>query len=194
MIHNESSFDRIHLVEARETIIGRDEDCDVRLIHDAVSRTHAPIEWSEHGFQICDQRSRNGIKVNQRVVESHLLQEFDVVRIAPFFLKVYLDRERAQADADAAEESTRSSVFEPNPTDMREKLKQQLIPSLHRVYDGLMDGYCEKDIVLLCGLRKHTVHCYVTRIYKALKVHSHSKLMAKCQGDHRRMDQQSGEL
>lgn len=184
VIRNELQFERIQPVEAPKITIGRGHDCALRLIHDAVSRAHALIERSERGFLIRDLDSRNGTQVNQRVIGSHLLQEFDVVRILPFSLKVFLNRERAEADADAAEESTRSSVFEPSPTDTREELKKQLIPSLHRVYDGLMDGYCEKDIVRLCGLRKHTVHSYTKRIYEVLDVHSHAELVAKCHEHH----------
>jgi hypothetical protein len=178
-------LDRIHPVDTPEITIGRSERNTLRLPHEAVSRSHALIERSERGFLIRDLRSRNGTQVNQCVVESRLLQEFDVVRIAPFSLKVFLNRERAEADAvaeeDAPDESTQSFDFEPNPAEVREELKRRLIPSLHRVYDGLMDGHSEKDIVRLSGLCKNTVHCYVGRIYDALGVHSHSELMAQCQ-------------
>ena len=180
VIRHGLQLERIHPVEAPKITIGRSDDCSLRLVHYGVSRPHACVEQTERGFLIRDLSSRNGTMVNQRVIESHLLQEFDIVRIAPFSLKVFLTREHAEADAEASEDSTRSLIIEPSSTDIREELKKRLIPSLHRVYDGLVDGYCEKDIARLCGLSKHTVHSYVKRIYEILDVHSHTELMDKC--------------
>ena len=179
VVRLEGMFDRIHPVQAPKITIGRSEDSTLRLIHYAVSRPHAFIERTERGFLIHDLGSLNGTKVNGRSIDQHLLREFDVVCIGPFSLKVFLNREAAESDARPSDESTRSSALEPLATDLNEELKKQLTPSLHDVFDGLMDGYSEKEIVHSGRLRKSTVHCYVGRIYKALNVHSHSELIAK---------------
>ena len=180
-------FDRIVSIETPEIIIGRDTGCGLRLVHDCVSQTHARLERTECGYLIRDMESRNGTLINRRlVIDSHPLQEFDVVGIAPFSLKVFLSREGAQADAKPSEDSTRSLVFDPNPATIREELKKQLPPSLHAVYEALMEGNTEKEIARHCGLGLSTVHYSVRRIFEILNVHSHPELIAECHKRQRR--------
>jgi adenylate cyclase len=45
-------------------LIGRAQDCDLMLQHESVSRHHARITPSDHGWTITDLDSKNGIKVN----------------------------------------------------------------------------------------------------------------------------------
>ncbi|QDT00777.1 sigma 54-interacting transcriptional regulator [Adhaeretor mobilis] len=57
----------------RETLIGRGSDCHVTLLDPKCSRVHAIIHLSDSGWEIVDQKSRNGIAVNgQKVHEATL--------------------------------------------------------------------------------------------------------------------------
>jgi two-component system, cell cycle response regulator len=63
-------------------IIGRGEDCDIRLHDHSVSRRHVKIEATAEGFYVTDQQSTNGTFVNDRQLEtSWLLKDGDYLRV-----------------------------------------------------------------------------------------------------------------
>jgi len=66
-----------------ELIIGRDESCNVHLTGNDVSRRHAVLRRSPEGTgaTIADLGSRNGVRVNGRLVAEAPLGPGDVVRI-----------------------------------------------------------------------------------------------------------------
>jgi transcriptional regulator of acetoin/glycerol metabolism len=67
---------------ARELVIGRDETSDVRLRGDGVSRRHALVRNERDGGAVIeDQGSRNGVRVNGRLVPSARLAPGDVIRL-----------------------------------------------------------------------------------------------------------------
>lgn len=49
---------------ANRFTIGRGKENDLRIVDFAISRSHAAIEFSSHGYAIVDCGSRNGTKVN----------------------------------------------------------------------------------------------------------------------------------
>jgi DNA-binding NtrC family response regulator len=64
-----------------ERVIGRDEDCAVRLAGNDVSRRHASLRRNGAELVISDLGSRNGVRVNGRLVASAHLGAGDVVRL-----------------------------------------------------------------------------------------------------------------
>jgi diguanylate cyclase (GGDEF)-like protein len=63
-------------------LLGRGEDCDIRLLDHSVSRRHARIEPSPEGYLVFDQQSTNGTFVNDKQLDpSWLLQDGDYLRI-----------------------------------------------------------------------------------------------------------------
>ena len=181
VVRYQGLFDRLVPIEAPEIVIGRDTHCGLRLVHDCVSRAHARIARTDRGYTIRDLCSRNHTLINQRrATDHHLLQEWDVVRIVPFALKVFLDQEAAEADAAMLDESTKSPALGSAVIDVREEMKQRLHPALHSVYDSLMDGCVEKDIIRMHRLKQAAAHYAIRRIYKALDVHSQHDLMSRC--------------
>jgi transcriptional regulator of acetoin/glycerol metabolism len=68
---------------AAELVIGREDGCDVHLSGDGVSRRHASIRSGgpEGDPVIQDLGSRNGVRVNGRLVQSSRLVPGDVVRL-----------------------------------------------------------------------------------------------------------------
>ena len=71
--------------------VGRDPQCDIFLNDMTVSRTHATIEVSAKGCVIRDEKSFNGVWVNDRSVDTCLLKSGDVIQIGAFCL-VYRER------------------------------------------------------------------------------------------------------
>jgi diguanylate cyclase (GGDEF)-like protein len=66
----------------RSVVLGRGEDCDVRLQDHSVSRKHAKIEPTAEGFYVTDQQSTNGTFVNDRQLDaSWLLKDGDYLRV-----------------------------------------------------------------------------------------------------------------
>lgn len=71
--------------------VGRDPQCDVFLNDMTVSRKHATIEVTAQSCIIRDEKSFNGVWVNDRSVETCLLKTGDVLQIGAFCL-VYRQR------------------------------------------------------------------------------------------------------
>jgi DNA-binding response OmpR family regulator len=71
------------LLDRDTTIIGRAEDCDVRLQDPLASRRHAEVRRESWRYVLLDLGSRNGTRVNGEVVTaSHHLQHGDTILIA----------------------------------------------------------------------------------------------------------------
>jgi len=70
-------------------LIGRDQDCDVRLPHPSVSRHHALLRRESDGVRLEDLASLNGVFVNgRRIAEAILLHEQERVGIGPFLFRL----------------------------------------------------------------------------------------------------------
>ncbi len=79
-----ASVTPLELTAARGSlVIGRDEACDVRLRGDGVSRRHALLRYerADCSLVIEDQNSRNGVRVNGKLVAAARLAPGDVVRL-----------------------------------------------------------------------------------------------------------------
>ena len=69
-----------------ELSIGRDPQCNIFLNDMTVSRKHATIEVKKSGCVIRDEKSFNGVWVNDRNVDTCLLKTGDVIQIGAFCL------------------------------------------------------------------------------------------------------------
>ena len=55
-----------HALASQPLIVGRGEDCEIRVLDTSVSRRHAPIEKIGDDFFVLDMQSTNGTYVNDR--------------------------------------------------------------------------------------------------------------------------------
>jgi pSer/pThr/pTyr-binding forkhead associated (FHA) protein len=77
------------LLPAKEMVVGRDEDCDLRIGSASVSRKHCIIKNSAEGILVTDLGSQNGTLVNDVPIKAPtLLREGDVLRIGSTLLTV----------------------------------------------------------------------------------------------------------
>ncbi len=75
------------LVRGRQTI-GRGEDCSICINHASVSRVHSEINYIEDGrYEIIDQGSSNGIRINGVELSQGLLDARDLVEFGDIVLK-----------------------------------------------------------------------------------------------------------
>lgn len=73
----------------REIIVGRDEDCQLRLSSSLVSRQHCALDVRADGIWVRDLASQNGTYVNDvAVTEPLLLRAGDILRVGAALFQV----------------------------------------------------------------------------------------------------------
>jgi len=78
------------LGDLEELIIGRDEDCDIRIKSPVVSREHCTIEQDSTGsLVLTDSESTAGTFVDEKKIDSVRLEDGLEVVIGPAVLKFY---------------------------------------------------------------------------------------------------------
>ena len=80
----------------RRVTIGRDQACTIEINDDFMSRTHAILEWTDSGYMLFDNQSRNGTFVNDHRITSHLLQPGDQIRVGNHIYK-FLSADHVEA-------------------------------------------------------------------------------------------------
>ena len=78
------------LGDLEELIIGRDEDCDIRIKSPVVSREHCTIEQDDAGrLLLTDAESTGGTYVNDQKIDSVRVEDGLEVVIGPAVLRFY---------------------------------------------------------------------------------------------------------
>lgn len=72
-----------------ELIVGRDEECDIRIKAQNVSREHCAIEKEDDGFILRDLGSTGGTFVNGERIDRIRLEDGLEVSVGPAILKFY---------------------------------------------------------------------------------------------------------
>jgi len=70
-----------YLLNDQPVVIGRGDDCDIRLNDHSVSRRHARIELTANGFQASDLQSTNGTFINDQPAADSGLRDGDNLRV-----------------------------------------------------------------------------------------------------------------
>jgi diguanylate cyclase (GGDEF)-like protein len=73
-----------HVLGEKPIILGRGEDCDIRILDNSVSRRHARVENLTDGFYVLDMQSTNGTFVNDQPSKDGnpiLLKDGDYLRV-----------------------------------------------------------------------------------------------------------------
>lgn len=100
---------------SRARIIGREEDCDLRVPVAEVSREHCRVEPNANGgLSVEDLGSSNGTYINGLLIEEAEMAAGDVMKVGPAFMVLRIDGEPASIDNDAAiEQGTPSELDQP---------------------------------------------------------------------------------
>lgn len=75
-------------IEDTPFIIGRDEDADMRLTDESVSRMHAIITYEKGCLYIRDENSSNGTYLNGKRIQKEELKDKDILRMGDTTIKV----------------------------------------------------------------------------------------------------------
>lgn len=86
---------RIRLLPLEEAVFGRDDDCQVILDEDPVSRRHARILFADLKPQVLDLGSTNGTFLNGKQVHRALLKNGDRIQIGGSVFQVALGKDGA---------------------------------------------------------------------------------------------------
>ena len=91
-----------HRLTSTETLIGRSEDCPIRIEHSKVSRIHAVFRVTSDGAELVDLGSMNGTRVNgQRILGPRRLRHGDSIQVGSELLEVEIDGDSAGPAAGA---------------------------------------------------------------------------------------------
>lgn len=88
------------------TLVGRKEDCDLRLEHKSVSKMHCVLAKAEGLLFVRDLGSTNGTRVKGKRVRRSALMAGDELSIANYKFRIHLGAHEAAPAALAPEEHT----------------------------------------------------------------------------------------
>lgn len=159
----------LHFNITSRFLIGRRCDCDLPLIDPLVSRCHAVIELNGTRAQVEDLASRNGTRLNGKLITKNTIEHGDTLQICRQTFVFEWIRSQSLHDEEATPSFDKHfPVREPAITDA-ERL----------VLIHLLAGHSEKFAAAKLHLSQHTVHNHVRRIYSAHGVNSRAELLAK---------------
>ena len=73
-------------IDGARVTLGREDDNDIQLPHEKVSKHHAALLPTEGGWCIVDLKSANGVWVNGKQVQRAVLKHGDRVNVGPYAL------------------------------------------------------------------------------------------------------------
>ena len=153
--------DRIIPITDDSFLIGRDEECDIRVNDVRISRRHAILQCSGGVARIEDLGSKNGIEVNGVPVSTVPLTSGDVVSVGPVQLK-YRDEEPERGEPEALDRKTVSRMVANPPPELESHRRLRMLLDVAMAVDSLSSP--ERLLVrlgeLVCGLY-HPSRCFL---------------------------------
>jgi len=122
---NNVLVDQVELNQDKLTI-GRNADNDIVLDNAGVSSQHAVVKKEAGGYAISDNGSTNGVFINGKKLDRHLLEYRDEIQIYNYVLKYMASQGlHGMADPDIAQDRARSQdgTMEVNISDVQDLLK-----------------------------------------------------------------------
>ena len=118
---------------AEEVRIGRAEECEVRVFDEAASRCHAIVRREGAEYVALDQRSLNGLYVNGKKVERHVLRTGDEITVRNLTLVFVADGAAERPTVVSEPLEIQSSIAEPGRTAVAGG-EEQILARLAAVY------------------------------------------------------------
>ena len=117
-----------NLEPGRSLTIGRRDDNDVMINNLAVSGYHAKIDSVGEGFVVVDLKSKNGSFVNEKLINSHWLQDGDIISIGKHSLIFAYDQDETGRHVKPAKMDKTMVMDTSHYRSMMEKSKPDVAP------------------------------------------------------------------
>jgi pSer/pThr/pTyr-binding forkhead associated (FHA) protein len=134
------------------TVVGRKEDCDLRLEHKSVSKMHCVLVKTDGLLLLRDLGSTNGTRVNGKRVRRAALMPNDQLSIANYKFRVHLGPDEAPPPPAIAPEEHTQQLDANEVADLLRKAKQKALEDSSEDLPGqplhpnpLPDVYPEDD-------------------------------------------------
>jgi len=137
-------------IGGKPLVIGRGNECDVRIPDPAVSRRHCEIVLSDGVMHLRDLGSRNRVLVNGRSVASCRLELGDELRIAGAVFFITKAEDDSQDSASALEQRSTITLTEHESTFLSGQTKSVAAAERSRSYDDL-HGLFNLGLSLSCA-------------------------------------------
>lgn len=108
----EGSENRSFPIKKDNTVIGRREDCDLRIAIEAVSRKHCRIAVAGDSVIIEDLGSSNGTFVNGSKVKRTEVSAGDTIQVGPVAFVVQVDGEPAITDVKPVHKPSKAAAVD----------------------------------------------------------------------------------
>jgi pSer/pThr/pTyr-binding forkhead associated (FHA) protein/Tfp pilus assembly protein PilF len=95
MVREGTMDQKEYVLAPGKTLLGRAEECNIRIPHPSVSRRHAEIEMGPQGIILRDLASTSGTFLGQRQVKEAVLKPGDSIRLGPVVLELAAEAEAA---------------------------------------------------------------------------------------------------
>ncbi len=152
-------------------IIGRSENCDISLIKDTVSRTHAEVTIDNERLFIKDLGSTNGTFINGEAIKGKReLVDGDSVNISGEELRIVLWNPRKGY---SIEDTNMLKVPAKNETFLEHF---GISKREENILYHLLQGKSNKEIADICFITPGTAKNHILSIFKKTEVHSRIEL------------------
>jgi DNA-binding CsgD family transcriptional regulator len=153
-------------------IIGRTKQAQIVIRDATVSRRHARLTLAGATLAVEDLDSRNGTRVNGRVVTRSELHLGDQVRFGSVACVIAASPLSSQSVGDD------QSTYQLRGEDTSIQI-EGLTDAQTQIVEHVLQGRSEAEIAALLDKSPHTVHTHLKAVYRRLGVHSRAELLAR---------------
>jgi DNA-binding NarL/FixJ family response regulator len=167
------------LLKPGSYLVGRSAKCDIPLHDSSISRRHARIVVQLDGIvEITDLASRNGLYLNDKLVESAILAVGDRIRLGAILCRIASSPPHPlqRTDFDEDEEQTLPCPPKKAPEEI---VEIKLSPKKQAIADLIAKGFRQEKIAKLRGISFHTAHNHVRQLYRLFGVKNLAAFLAK---------------
>ena len=111
-------------INGKRYVVGRGDDCDIRILDTQLSRQHAEIVLLGDSYTLTDLKSQNGVVINDKKVSQAVLAPGDTIVIGQSVFK-YSVVEVAEKDNAPLKSVSAGSIFEDNKDDLSKEKKNK---------------------------------------------------------------------
>ena len=160
-------------------VLGRSSKCDIVLRDSSITRRHARIVVRRDGtIEVTDLGSRNGVFVNDELVESAIVTQGDRIRLGTITCRIAARPQQPLQKAECECDEVPTLPCPPQ-NEQEENAQVRLTAKKQAIAELLAKGYRQDRIAEIRGISFHTAHNHIREMYVAFKVTNLAEFLAK---------------